>query len=204
MHQPYILAIGTATVIVAIVAAAVLAAGAGTMLCFRRGRSGQVLIRRGPGGVRVAREGVLAWPLLHKVAAMNVTMQCLQIERRGDLAVRSSDGRSVELRAAFTVAVGESDRDVLAAWERFGDRGVSDEPRLRDALEGRLIEAVTAAVGGRTRDALFSLADTDGLKHELIGRLGPMLGDGLALADIAIEFFEPVRAEQLADRENAE
>lgn len=150
---------------------------------FHRVPAHHVLVRTGTGGPRVAREGIVAFPGLHTVEPLDVSVRRIEIDRRNGKGLLAENGDRVELRASFFVKVNDTNEDILKAAQDLGCAVMNDAERFRKHLEPKLVSALEMVARmmtaseieksrDRFRDRVFEVIE---------------LGSGLRLDDVALD-----------------
>ncbi len=110
------------------------------------------LIRTGFGGQKVMiAGGLFALPYFHDVSEVNMRTLRLEIKRSGEDSLITRDRMRMDIGASFSVAVDGSEEDVARAAQTLGDRTFSAD-RLREIIEGKLVDALRAVAAQMTMD----------------------------------------------------
>lgn len=128
------------------------------------------LVRTGAGGRRVVMDGgVLALPYFHQVSRVNMQSLRLELQRSGEAALITKDRLRVDVGVEFHVSVIAAEEGIARAAQTLGTR-TFDAARLRELIEGKLIDALRAVAARFTMDEL----------HENRGRFVGEVRDSLA------------------------
>jgi uncharacterized membrane protein YqiK len=112
------------------------------------------LIRTGLGGQRVVMAGgAVALPWFHEVTEVNMRSLRLEVKRAGEDSLITKDRLRVDIAASFSVAVEGSEVAIAKAAQTLGDRTFNAD-RLRDVVEGKLVDALRAVAAKMTLDEL--------------------------------------------------
>ncbi|MEL7166013.1 MAG: flotillin domain-containing protein [Pseudomonadota bacterium] len=134
--------------IVAVVVIAVLAR------LYRKASREVSLIRTGVGGQRVLMAGgALALPYFHDVTEVNMRTLRIEVARSGEASLITKDRLRVDIGASFSVAVDASEAAVARAAQTLGDR-TFESNKVRDIVEGKLIDALRSVAAQMTLDEL--------------------------------------------------
>lgn len=135
-------------VIVAIVVIVILAR------LYRKATREVSLIRTGLGGQSVIMAGgAIALPYFHEVTEVNMRTLRLEVKRSGEDSLITKDRLRVDIGASFSVAVEATEDAVARAAQTLGDRTFNAE-KLREIVEGKLIDALRAVAAQMTLDEL--------------------------------------------------
>ncbi len=143
------------------------------------------LVRTGLGGRRILMDGgALALPILHRIERINMRTARLRIERAGATALISEDRLRVDVAMEFHVRVEPSEDGIATAAQAFGAKTFRDE-EMQALIEGKLIDAVQAAVASRSMDELHEKRDA--FVEAVTARLAPNLArSGLMLESASL------------------
>ena len=112
------------------------------------------LIRTGLGGQRVVMAGgTIALPWFHEVTEVNMRTLRLEVKRGGEDSLITKDRLRVDIAASFSVAVEGSEPAIAKAAQTLGDRTFNAD-RLREVVEGKLVDALRAVAAKMTLDEL--------------------------------------------------
>lgn len=112
------------------------------------------LVKTGVGGRRIVMDGgVVALPWFHQIARVNMQSLRLEIARIGEAALITKDRLRVDVGAEFHVSVIASEDGIARAAQTLGGR-TFDAARLRELIEGKLVDALRAVAARFTMDEL--------------------------------------------------
>lgn len=135
-------------VIIAIVVIVILAR------LYRKASREVSLIRTGLGGQKIIMAGgAIALPYFHEIAEINMGTSRLEIRRSGEDSLITRDRLRVDIGASFSLAVEADPQAIARAAQTLGDRSFNAE-RLRDIVEGRLVDALRAVAARMTLDEI--------------------------------------------------
>lgn len=175
------------TVIIAIVLIAIIVIVAAYF--FQRSSREVSLIRTGAGGRKVAMDGgILAIPYFHNISRVNMQTLRLEVRRTGESSLITKDRLRVDVGAEFYVSVDPTEDAIARASQTLGERTFNAE-KLRDLIEGKLIDALRSVAARMTMDELheqrseFVAQVTDQLVE-------PLLRNGLALESVSLSALD--------------
>lgn len=121
---------------------------------YERGTRETSLVKTGVGGRRVVMDGgVIAIPYFHQISRVNMQSLRLELSRSGEAALITKDRLRVDVGAEFYVSVIASEEGVARAAQTLGNR-TFDAAKLRELIEGKLVDALRAVAARFTMDEL--------------------------------------------------
>ena len=127
------------------------------------------LVRTGFRGRRVVMDGgVLSVPWFHQILRVNMQSLRLEVGRAGEAALITKDRLRVDVGVEFYVSVLTSEDGIARAAQTLGNR-TFDAAKLRELIEGKLVDALRAVAARMTMDEL----------HENRGRFVAEVRDSL-------------------------
>jgi len=112
------------------------------------------LVRTGIGGRRVVMDGgTVAIPFFHEISRVNMQTLRLEVRRAGEAALITKDRMRVDTGAEFYVSVIASEEGIARAAQTLGDR-TFDAGKLRELIEGKLVDALRSVAARMTMDEL--------------------------------------------------
>lgn len=127
------------------------------------------LVKTGVGGRRVVMDGgVVAIPWFHQISRVNMQSLRLEVRRAGDASLITQDRLRVDVGAEFYVSVIATEEGIARAAQTLGNR-TFDAAKLRELIEGKLVDALRSVAARFTMDAL----------HENRGRFVAEVRDSL-------------------------
>ena len=168
---------------------------------YERGTRETSLVKTGVGGRRVVMDGgVIALPWFHQIARVNMQSLRLEVGRTGEAALITKDRLRVDVGVEFHVSVIPTEEGIARAAQTLGNRSF-DAAKLRELIEGKLIDALRAVAARFTMDEL----------HENRGRfvaevrdslLDSLSRNGLALDSVSLTAMDQTPFKAL-DENNA-
>jgi flotillin len=146
-----------------------------------RGTRETSLVRTGVGGRRVVLDGgALAIPYFHQVSRVNMQSLRLEVARAGEAALITKDRLRVDVGAEFYVSVQATEDGIALAAQTLGDR-TFDAARLRELIQGKLVDALRAVAARFTMDELHENRGT------FVAEVRESLLDSLARNGLALD-----------------
>lgn len=153
------------------------------------------LVRTGFGGRRVVMDGgVLSLPWFHQILRVNMQSLRLEVGRAGEAALITKDRLRVDVGVEFYVSVLTSEDGIARAAQTLGTR-TFDAAKLRELIEGKLVDALRAVAARMTMDELHEnrgrfVAEVRDSLVESLGR------NGLELDSVSLTALDqtPIRA----------
>ena len=123
-------------------------------MLYKKVPRGIALVRTGLSGRKVIIDGgCLRLPVFHEVRAVNLATVQLTVRRHGEDALITKDSMRVDVTVDFYVSVRE-DHDAVAQAARTLDDRTFDPVRLREMIEGKLVDALRAVAATQNMMAL--------------------------------------------------
>ena len=112
------------------------------------------LVRTGLGGRKVVLDGgVIVLPYFHKVSRVNMQTMRLEVHRHGEQALITKDRLRVDVGVEFYVSVEPTEESIARASQTLGRR-TFDADKLRDLIEGKLVDTLRSVAAQQTMDEL--------------------------------------------------
>jgi len=112
------------------------------------------LVRTGLGGRKVVLDGgVIVLPYFHKVSRVNMQTMRLEVYRHGEQALITKDRLRVDVGVEFYVSVEPAEESIARASQTLGQR-IFDAEKLRDLIEGKLVDTLRSVAAQQTMDEL--------------------------------------------------
>lgn len=156
--------------------------------------AGSVLVVNTPQGVRVMRRGGVVLPKIHRAEVLDLSPRTLELRLFGREGPVCRDNIRVDVVAAVTIGVRDTEDDILRVVREVGCARAGDAEALRERLGPRLIEAVASVF--RDRDFADHLSNREELRDRILARVGTDLG-GLEIKDLALPQISPTPIDQL-------
>ncbi|MEQ8957297.1 MAG: flotillin family protein [Coleofasciculus sp. C2-GNP5-27] len=133
--------------------------------------------------------GCAVWPGFHELTRVPLREISIDVERTGNLAVRTQDYLRANMRATFYVCINADKDDVLTAAARLSKQGRVSTDDIKEALEKRADDAIRASAKKKSLAEIDS--DKLGFADEVLNLIQPDLKKvGLTLNNIAISEIE--------------
>ncbi|MBV5257912.1 flotillin family protein [Synechococcus moorigangaii CMS01] len=133
--------------------------------------------------------GCVVLPGFHELTRVPLREISIDVERTGNLAVRTQDYLRANMRVTFYVCINANEEDVLVSAARLSKQGRISEADIKDALEKRADDAIRAAAKRKSIAEIDS--DKLGFADEVLNLIQQDLKKvGLTLNNIAISEIE--------------
>ena len=133
--------------------------------------------------------GCVVLPGFHELTRVPLREISIDVERTGNLAVRTQDYLRANMRVTFYVCINANDEDVLVSAARLSKQGRISESDIKEALEKRADDAIRAAAKRKSIAEIDS--DKLGFADEVLNLIQQDLKKvGLTLNNIAISEIE--------------
>ena len=147
------------------------------------------------GGVFVKKKtvvlngGCIVLPGFHELTRVPLREISIDVERTGNLAVRTQDYLRANMRVTFYVCINANEDDVLVSAAKLSQQGKISETDIKEALEKRADDAIRAAAKRKSIAEIDS--DKLGFADEVLNIIQQDLKKvGLTLNNIAISEIE--------------
>ncbi len=165
---------------------------------YQRGDRETALVRTGLGGRKVALDGgVLALPWFNHVARVNMQTLRLEVKRSGSGSLITSDRLRVDVGAEFYVSVTATEDAVSRAAQTLGSR-TFDAGRLRDLIDGKLVDALRSTAARFTLDELHERRG-DFVQQVRDSLQAPLESNGLTLDSVSLTDMDQTSFDELDD-----
>ena len=142
----------TSIILLAIVIIAILVVVAAWL--YERASRELSLVRTGLGGRKVVLDGgVIVLPYFHKVSRVNMQTMRLEVSRTGEQALITKDRLRVDVGVEFYMSVEPTEESIARASQTLGRR-TFEADKLRDLVEGKLVDTLRAVAAQQTMDEL--------------------------------------------------
>jgi uncharacterized membrane protein YqiK len=139
------------------------------------------LVKTGVGGRKVVMDGgTIAIPYFHEIARVNMQTLRLEVGRAGEAALITKDRLRVDVGVEFYVSVIPSEEGVARAAQTLGNRTFHPD-KLRELIEGKLVDALRAAAARVTMDDLHEN------RGAFVAGVRESLGESLARNGLELE-----------------
>ena len=161
---------------------------------YRKVKKGTALIRTGYGGTKIEFNGILVWPIFHRVETMDISLKRIEIDRTGHNGLICQDNMRADIKVAFFVRVNNVEEDVLRVAQSVGCERASSEPEIRALFDAKFSEALKTV--GKRFDFIALYEDRDKFRDEILKVIGTDL-NGFVLDDAAIDYLEQTPLDSL-------
>lgn len=154
---------------------------------FRKVKKGTAVLVTGVGGTRVAFDGIMVYPILHRMEEMDISLKRIEIKRTADNGLICKDNIRADIEVAFFVRVNNEKQDVLKVAQSIGCERASSEVEIRNLFDAKFSEALKTV--GKRFDFTELYQERDTFRDEIIKVIGTDL-NGFVLDDCAIDYLE--------------
>lgn len=161
---------------------------------YRKVKKGTALIRTGIGGTKIEFNGILVWPVFHRVETMDISLKRIEIDRTGQNGLICQDNMRADIKVAFFVRVNNVEEDVVRVAQSVGCERASSEGEIRALFDAKFSEALKTV--GKRFDFIALYEDRDKFRDEILKVIGTDL-NGFVLDDAAIDYLEQTPLESL-------
>ena len=165
---------------------------------YRKAKQGEALVKTGVGGIKVSFNGMVVFPVIHRLEVMDISLKTITIERLGKDGLVCKDNMRADIKVAFFVRVNENEDAVKKVAKSVGCERASDEEALRQLFEAKFSEALKNV--GKQLDFVDLYNKREEFRREIVANIGTDL-NGYILDDAAIDYLEQTKLEAL-DPEN--
>ena len=138
--------------------------------------------------------GAQVWPIIHKSETMDISVKSIEIDRRGQEGLICKDNIRADIKVYFFVRVNKTSEDVLKVAQAIGCVRASDQATLEELFNAKFSEALKTV--GKRLDFEDLYKERESFKDQIIEVIGKDL-NGYVLEDVAIDFLEQTKIEQL-------
>lgn len=182
-------------IVVGIATGAVFLVILGTLLLIakfhRRVGPSEAFVVTMPGGARVARTGVMVFPVINSVEVIDLTTKTILCACKGRDALGLRDGTRVDVGATFAIRVGDTQEDILKAAKEIGAARIRDAKALEELFAGRFARAIADVVRGAE---LADLERDRDVVEEKVIKVAEENLQGMVLERVVIARVEPTPA----------
>ncbi|MCU0794709.1 MAG: hypothetical protein MUF31_02120 [Akkermansiaceae bacterium] len=163
-------------------------------MLYRKVRKGTALIRTGLWGTKVNFNGIMVFPVFHRLETMDISLKRIEIDRTARNGLICRDNMRADIKVAFFVRVNHAEEDVLRVAQAVGCERASSQEAIRELFDAKFSEALKTV--GKRFDFTQLYEDRDKFRDEILKVIGTDL-NGFALDDAAIDFLEQTPIEAL-------
>ncbi len=181
-------------IVIGALIALLLAVGIFCASFFRKVKKGTAAVVTGVGGTRVAFNGIVVYPILHRYESIDISLKRIEIKRTAHNGLICKDNIRADIEVAFFVRVNNEGKDVLKVAESIGCERASSEDEIRALFDAKFSEALKTV--GKRFDFIELYQERDTFRDEIIKVIGTDL-NGFVLDDCAIDYLEQTPIESL-------
>jgi uncharacterized membrane protein YqiK len=186
--------IGILFITVAIAVAVVVVVSGVYAMLYRKVKKGTALIRTGFGGTQVNFNGMLVFPVFHRLETMDISLKRIEIDRTARNGLICRDNMRADIKVAFFVRVNHAVEDCLRVAQAVGCERASSQDAIRELFDAKFSEALKTV--GKRFDFIQLYEDRDKFRDEILKVIGTDL-NGFVLDDAAIDYLEQTPIESL-------
>lgn len=155
---------------------------------YKKVPQGKVLIVSSPRGkVTVAFTGQFVWPVYNKAEVMDISLNTIEIDRRGNDGMICKDNIRADIKVTFYVRVGRDHEDVIQVAQSVGCTRASDRVALEELFNAKFSEALKTV--GKQLDFVDLYTKREDFRKRILEVIGVDL-NGYQLEDAAIDYLE--------------
>lgn len=186
--------LGIIVLVIMIVGGLVLGIGLVYAMLYRKVKKGTALIRTGFGGTKVNFNGMIVFPVFHRLETMDISLKRIEIARTARNGLICKDNMRADIKVAFFVRVNHADEDVLRVAQSVGCERASSQEAICELFDAKFSEALKTV--GKRFDFTSLYEDRDTFRDEILKVIGTDL-NGFVLDDAAIDYLEQTPVESL-------
>ena len=186
--------LGIIVLVVMIVGGLVLGIGLVYAMLYRKVKKGTALIRTGFGGTKVNFNGMIVFPVFHRLETMDISLKRIEIARTARNGLICKDNMRADIKVAFFVRVNHADEDVLRVAQSVGCERASSQDAITELFDAKFSEALKTV--GKRFEFTSLYEDRDTFRDEILKVIGTDL-NGFVLDDAAIDYLEQTPVESL-------
>lgn len=174
-------------VVLAAIVALLFAIGIFYASFFKKVKKGSAVLVTGIGGTRVAFDGIMVYPILHRKEEIDISLKRIEIKRTANNGLICKDNIRADIEVAFFVRVNNEKQDVLKVAQSIGCERASSEEEIRTLFDAKFSEALKTV--GKRFEFIELYQERDTFRDEIIKVIGTDL-NGFVLDDCAIDYLE--------------
>ncbi len=168
------------------------------MWFYRKVDQGKALVVTRPGKIDVSFTPRLVVPAVNRVEIMDISLNAIEIDRRGVDGLICGDNIRADIKVVFFVRVNKTKEDVIRVAQSIGCKRASDPQTLEQLFTAKFSEALKTV--GKQLDFVDLYTKREEFRDQIIKVIGRDL-NGYILEDAAIDYLEQTPLESL-DRNN--
>ena len=161
---------------------------------YRKAVQGEALVRTGAGGTRISFNGLLSFPVIHKLEIMDITLKTMVVSRTGKDGLICKDNMRADIQITFFIRVNKTGDDVKHVAQSIGCQRASDKEQLELLFDAKFSEALKTV--GKQFDFVALYNSRADFRDKIIEEIGTNL-NGYILDDCAIDYLEQTPLESL-------
>ncbi len=161
---------------------------------YRKAVQGEALVRTGAGGTKISFNGILSFPVIHKLEIMDITLKTMVVSRTGKDGLICKDNMRADIQITFFVRVNKTEDDVKHVAQSIGCHRASDTQQLELLFDAKFSEALKTV--GKQFDFVELYNSRADFRDKIIEEIGTNL-NGYILDDCAIDYLEQTPLDSL-------
>ncbi len=161
---------------------------------YRKAVQGEALVKTGAGGTRISFNGMLVFPVIHKMEVMDITLKTMVVSRTAKDGLICKDNIRADIQITFFVRVNKTEEDVKHVAQSIGCQRASDKEQLEVLFDAKFSEALKTV--GKQFDFVELYNSRADFRDKIIEEIGTNL-NGYVLDDCAIDYLEQTALESL-------
>lgn len=161
---------------------------------YRKAVQGEALVRTGAGGTKISFNGILSFPVIHKLEIMDITLKTMVVSRTGKDGLICKDNMRADIQITFFIRVNKTGDDVKHVAQSIGCQRASDKEQLELLFDAKFSEALKTV--GKQFDFVALYNSRADFRDKIIEEIGTNL-NGYILDDCAIDYLEQTPLESL-------
>jgi len=154
---------------------------------YKKVAPGQAIVKTGAGGTKVAFDGMIVLPVVHRFEVMDIALKKVEIDRMGKDGLICKDNMRADIKVVFFVRVNPDATAVKDVAQTIGCERASDIGTLNELFEAKFSEGLKTL--GKRFDFVDLYDSREQFKTQLIEIIGRDL-NGYILDDAAIDYLE--------------
>ncbi|MCC5808074.1 MAG: hypothetical protein JJU00_17230 [Opitutales bacterium] len=185
-------------VLVGVLILAFLAIGATFSILYKRATKEVSFVRTGLGGEKVVMDGgAVVLPIFHDRLPVNMRTLRLEVVRRNEEALITSDRMRVDVTAEFFVRVRPESSAIAKAAQTLGQRTMEPE-KLKDLLQGKFIDSLRSVAAGMSMEQLHEQR-ADFVQSVQSSLSEDLVKNGLELESVSLTALDQTSREHFKD-----
>jgi len=161
---------------------------------YRKVQKGKALVKTGIGGTKVSFNGMLIFPVFHRLETIDISIKRIEVDRSGKNGLICKDNMRADIKVAFFVRVNQTEDDVLRVAQSIGCDRASNVEEIRALFDAKFSEALKTV--GKRFNFIELYEERETFRDEIIKIIGTNL-NGFILDDASIDYLEQTPLDSL-------